>query len=104
MNKFKTFISIALLSVSSLAVAEPVMSSASDAQASVSTEQASMQVNLNTATFEQLQTLPGIGPKKAQAIINYRLEHSGFTALEQITSVPGIGAKLAQKLEGKIAI
>lgn len=54
-------------------------------------------VSLNSATIEQLDTLPGIGPSLAQQIIAYRDSQGPFTSIEQLTEVPGIGpAKLEQ--------
>ncbi|MDP8976566.1 MAG: helix-hairpin-helix domain-containing protein [Actinomycetota bacterium] len=53
-------------------------------------------VNLNTATAEQLETLPGVGPATAQAIIDYRKERGRFASVEELIEVRGIGeAKLA---------
>lgn len=53
-------------------------------------------VNLNTATAELLDTLPGVGPATASAILTWREENGGFHALEDLLAVPGIGrAKLA---------
>ena len=53
-------------------------------------------VALSTATAEQLDTLPGVGPATAAAIIAYRDEHGPFTSVEQLGEVSGIGpAKLA---------
>ena len=48
-------------------------------------------VNINTATAEQLQTLPGIGPSLAQRIINYRTQNGHFAAIAELTNVEGIG-------------
>jgi competence protein ComEA len=54
-------------------------------------------VSLNTATAEQLDTLPGIGPALAAQIVAYRESQGPFTSVEQLTDVPGIGsAKLEQ--------
>jgi competence protein ComEA len=54
-------------------------------------------VNINTATAEQLDTLPGVGPATAEAIIAHRQEHGPFTAVDQLLDVRGIGdAKLAE--------
>ncbi len=61
-------------------------------------------VNLNTATLEQLCTLVGIGPAKAQAIIDYRTEHGAFTAIEDITKVKGIGPATFAKNKDRLEI
>ncbi|KHF31269.1 ComE operon protein 1 [Anoxybacillus sp. BCO1] len=54
-------------------------------------------VNINTATAEQLQTLQGIGPAKAAAIIAYREEHGPFQKAEDLLNVSGIGQKSLEK-------
>jgi competence protein ComEA len=56
-------------------------------------------VNLNTATVEQLLTLPGIGPSKAQSIVETRQKIGGFKKLEDLLRVKGIGRKTFRKLE-----
>jgi competence protein ComEA len=56
-------------------------------------------VDLNTATAEQLDTIPGIGPVTAQAILAWRTEHGGFTTVQQLLDVSGIGdATLAEMI------
>jgi competence protein ComEA len=48
-------------------------------------------VDLDQATIEELETLPGVGPVTAQKIIDWRTAHSGFTTVAQLQQVPGIG-------------
>nr|WP_041780953.1 DUF655 domain-containing protein [Allocoleopsis franciscana] len=58
-------------------------------------------VNLNTATLEELVTLPGVGPKLAQQIIAAR-QQKPFTSLEDFDRVSGVGPSLLQKLDGRV--
>ncbi|SCE03755.1 competence protein ComEA [Streptomyces sp. DvalAA-43] len=48
-------------------------------------------VSLNTATVEQLETLPGVGPVLAQHIVDYRAQHGGFRSIDELREVNGIG-------------
>lgn len=61
-------------------------------------------VPLNHAPAEQLQTLPGIGPSKAKAIVTYREEHGPFTAIEQLLAVKGIGEKTLAGLRDAVTL
>jgi len=61
-------------------------------------------IDLNTATSEELQTLKGIGPTNAKAIIDYRDRYGGFTCIEEITEVKGIGEKTFEKIKDQIVI
>lgn len=54
---------------------------------------ASLRVNINTASAEELSDLPGIGPTLAERIMVFREEHGAFTRPEDLTLVPGIGEK-----------
>jgi len=60
-------------------------------------------VHINDATLEELQTLPGIGPSLAQAIVDYRTEHGPFMRLEDLDAVPGLGPAKLEALRELIA-
>jgi len=59
------------------------------------------QVNINTATAQELQTLSGIGPAKAAAIVEYRTANGPFKSPEDIKNVRGIGNGIYQKISSK---
>lgn len=61
-------------------------------------------VNLNTATLEELDALPGVGPSTAKNIIAYREAHGGFAAPEEIMNVKRIGEKTFEKLKAHIRV
>lgn len=63
-----------------------------------------MQLDLNAATAEDLQRLPGIGASKANAIIEYRERVGGFLEVEQLTEVKGIGSKMLAKIRSQVAV
>ncbi len=59
-------------------------------------------VNINTATLEELQTIKGIGKKKAEAILQYRKEHGAFRSKEDLLQVKGIGKKALEAIESQV--
>jgi competence protein ComEA len=61
-------------------------------------------LNLNTATKDELVALPGIGPAKAQAILDHRKVHGPFKSVEEVKDVKGIGAKRFEKLKGEFTV
>ncbi|MDP4162296.1 MAG: helix-hairpin-helix domain-containing protein [Bacillota bacterium] len=61
-------------------------------------------VNLNKADETQLETLPGIGPSKALAIIEYRKKNGPFKKAEDLKEISGIGDKTFEKLKNKISV
>ena len=59
-------------------------------------------VNINTATLEELQTIKGIGKKKAEAILQYRKEHGPFRTKDDLLQVKGIGKKALEAIESQV--
>ena len=61
-------------------------------------------LNINTATVEELQTLPSIGPQTASKITQYREEHGKFASVNELTGVKGIGEKTLEKVKPYISV
>jgi len=61
-------------------------------------------ININTASLNELTNLPGVGEKKAQAIIKYREEVGDFTTKDEIKNVKGIGDSIYKKMKSKIKV
>jgi competence protein ComEA len=60
-------------------------------------------VHLNSATVEQLDTLPGVGPITAQKIVDYREKHGAFTSVRELDAIPGIGPARLEQLSELVA-
>ncbi len=61
-------------------------------------------ININKANSAQLQTINGIGPTKAAAIIKYRKTHGGFKSVDELVNVKGIGPKTVLKMKKQVSI
>ena len=72
--------------------------------ASGSAQKGSTPVNINTATAEELQTLPRIGPAMAQRIIAWREAHGGFRSVDELDAVPGIGPSMLENLRPLVTV
>jgi competence protein ComEA len=60
-------------------------------------------VHLNTATVEQLDELPGVGPVTAQKIVDYREQHGAFSSVDDLDAIPGIGPARLEQLRDLVA-
>jgi competence protein ComEA len=79
--------------------AAPVQEKAAEAKASPAPA-----VNINTAPAEQLERLPGVGPKTAARIVEYRQKNGGFKKVEELMNVRGIGEKAFLKMKGQLTV
>ncbi|MBQ1451957.1 MAG: helix-hairpin-helix domain-containing protein [Clostridia bacterium] len=61
-------------------------------------------ININTATAEELETLKGIGPAKAEAIVAYREQNGPFSSVDDLVNVTGIGEKTLANIRDKITV
>ena len=61
-------------------------------------------VNINTASPSELEALPGIGPAKAKAIVDYRQQHGAFKSVEELKNVKGIGEGIFSKLKAEATV
>jgi competence protein ComEA len=99
---FRTLLSLAV--VAFLATVVPAAGQASDAKATRSGPKATQVVNLNSATLADLQSLPGIGARTAERIIEYRQKNGPFKKIEELMNVRGIGEKNFLKLKDQITV
>jgi competence protein ComEA len=91
--------------MASLVLGGPATSAAQEkASASKPAAAAPTIVNLNSATSAQIATLPGIGEKAAQRIIEYREKNGGFKKVEELMNVKGIGEKSFLKLKPLVTV
>ncbi|PLX47982.1 MAG: DNA-binding protein [Desulfobulbaceae bacterium] len=61
-------------------------------------------ININTADQQTLESLPGIGPAKASAIIEYRTANGKFSSSSELVQVKGIGTKVLGKIEDQVEV
>jgi competence protein ComEA len=86
----------AFAAVAVLAVATPATGAAAEEKAA--------KVNLNSASAEELTTLPGIGPAYARRIIEYREKNGPFKRVEDLLNVQGIGDKTLERIRDKVSV
>jgi comEA protein len=97
MTRLKTFAAtLAALGLLVAMLATPALAQAKAAPAA--------KVNLNTASAQQLATLPGVGPKLADRIVEYRQKSGGFRSVEELMNVGGVGEKNFAKLQAHVVL
>ncbi len=62
------------------------------------------QINLNTATQKELQSLPYVGPKIAARIIEYREKHGPFKSIDELLEIKGIGQKKLERIKPYVSV
>jgi competence protein ComEA len=93
-----TFVFVISLTLSPMAAAEK-----SDAE-NIAKNDIFRSININTATVKELTHLPGIGKKKAQAIVAYRADNGEFGSINEVTKVEGIGKGTLEKIRNRIVL
>ncbi len=104
---FLRFIPLSLMLVANLGFCSPSFANEGSAPKKPTAQEQPAQpakVNINTATQNELETLPQIGPKIAQRILEFRKEHGNFKSLEELMNVKGIGEKTYAKMKDRIKI
>lgn len=66
--------------------------------------EAEERIDLNHADAETLQQLPGIGPKRAAAIIEYREQYGFFVTTDEVMNVPGIGPEIYEQIKDRVMV
>ena len=83
-------------------VVVPRRGSAASAPAAAGAAPASGPLSLSSATAEQLDALPGVGPVTAQKIVGYRTQHGAFHSVDELDAIPGIGPARLADLRGLV--
>jgi competence protein ComEA len=107
------FLAIAAMAVIPVAAAQqaqqdktpaPVTKSARAPKATPAVPAPPAPINLNTANQAQLESLPGVGPKAAQRILEYRKQNGNFKKIEDLMNVKGFGEKTFLKLKPMLTV
>ena len=95
---------IMIAAIAAIALTAAAAGAQGRATAPKATATAATPVNLNTATMDQLATIPGIGVKTAERIIEYRQKNGGFKKIEDLMNVSGVGEKSFLKMKPLITV
>jgi comEA protein len=95
---------IMIAAIAAIALSAALAGAQGRATAPKTTATAAAPINLNTATMDQLATIPGIGVKTAERIIEYRQKNGGFKKIEDLMNVNGVGEKSFLKMKPLITV
>ena len=98
-----TVLAAVLIAAGALFLIAPVWQSQRPAAAYVPAPEAPTLIDINTATAEELTALPGLGPRKAAALVAYREEHGPFATLADAAAVKGISLRMTESWAGLAA-
>ena len=104
MRRFTCALAMVCLAATAPLAAQEKPASGRRAAAAASKAAIDAPVNLNTASAAQIATLPGVGPKAAERIVEYRQKNGGFKKIEELMNVKGIGEKSFLKLKPLITV
>ncbi len=90
--------------VDEMVIYVPIVGEVTSSSVSEKPSVESQLVSINSADLNELQELPGIGPAKAEAIVQFREDNGGFTAIEELMNISGIGEKTFEKLKDLITV
>jgi competence protein ComEA len=98
------FVSALVVLAATMALAAPVQAAGIQEKAVTAKAAVPQVVNINTAPAEQLSRLPGVGPKTAARIVEYRQKSGGFKKIEELMNVRGIGEKTFLKMKDQLTV
>jgi competence protein ComEA len=105
MLPIRTILPVLCLTVAWLPAAAPAMPQGQpNPPGTTASKPAPPPVNLNTATIQQLEALPGIGPRTAARIIEYREKHGPFKKVEELMNVQGVGEKSFLRIRSQLTV
>lgn len=95
---------IMMAAIAAIALGAITLSAQTKPPAQKAVAGAAAPVNLNTATAEQLASIPGVGAKMAERIVDYRQKNGGFKKVEDLMNVSGVGEKSFLKMKPLITV
>ena len=98
------FVTALVVATTALALAAPASAAPFQEKAVEAKSAPAQVVNINTAPAEQLERLPGVGPKTAVRIVEYRQKNGGFKKVEELMNVRGIGEKAFLKMKNQLTV